>query len=175
MIQGHGFPITGRLRKAGRAPSLGIDLETAISGEMLTAARVALNMQRALDNAAHREATGGIPETSTISTREALAWATIEGARMLQMEDQIGSLKPGKQADLVLISTGSINMQPVHDPVCSVVMQATLANVDSVMIAGKWKKRAGKLLAPALSEKTARLCASGRRILDAMKIPLATH
>src|SRR5205807_2753391 len=38
MVQGHGFPITGRLRKAGRAPSLGIDLETAISGEMLTAA-----------------------------------------------------------------------------------------------------------------------------------------
>lgn len=171
MIEGHGLPITGRLRKAGRAPSLGIDLETAISGEMLTCARIALNMQRALDNFAYREATGGIPETSTISTREALAWVTIEGARMLRMGDQIGSLKPGKQADLVLISCGAINMQPVHDPVSSVVMQSTLANIDSVMIAGQWKKRAGKLLAPALSEKTERLCASGRRILDAMKIP----
>jgi cytosine/adenosine deaminase-related metal-dependent hydrolase len=170
MTQGHGFPITGRLRKAGSAPSLGIDLESAISGEMLTCARVALNMQRALDNAAYREATGLIPETSTISTREALKWVTIEGARMLQMEDRIGSLKPGKQADLVLISSGAINMQPVHDPVSSVVMQATLANVDSVMIAGQWKKRAGKLLTPAIAEKTERLCASGRRILEAMEI-----
>jgi cytosine/adenosine deaminase-related metal-dependent hydrolase len=170
MTQGHGFPITGRLRKAGSAPSLGIDLESSVSGDMLTCARIALNMQRSLDNAAHREATGGIPDTSTITTREALAWVTIEGARMLRRQDQIGSLKPGKQADIVLISTAGINMQPVHDPVSAVVIQATLANVDSVMIAGQWKKRAGRLLAPALEEKTERLRASGRRILDAMKI-----
>jgi cytosine/adenosine deaminase-related metal-dependent hydrolase len=137
---------------------------------MLTCARIALNMQRSLDNAAHREATGGIPDTSTITTREALAWITIEGARMLRRQDQIGSLKPGKQADMVLISAAGINMQPVHDPVSAVVIQATLANVDSVMIAGQWKKRAGRLLAPALEEKTERLRASGRRILEAMKI-----
>jgi cytosine/adenosine deaminase-related metal-dependent hydrolase len=170
MIQGHGLPITGRLRKAGYAPSLGVDLESSVSGEMLTVARIALNMQRALDNFEHREATGTIPDTSTINTREALSWITIEGARMLRMDDQIGSLKPGKQADLVLISTEGINMQPVHDPVSSVVIQGSLANIDSVMVAGRWKKRAGRLLTPALSEKTARLCESGRRILSAMNI-----
>ena len=168
MSQGHGFPITGRLRKLGRAPSLGVDLESVISGEMLTVARFALGMQRALDNAAHREATGTIPETSTITTREALAWVTIEGARMLRMDDRIGSIAPGKQADLVMISTGALNMQPVHYPVSTVVMQTTLANIDSVMVAGQWKKLSGRLLVEGLPEKTMRLRESGRRIIQTM-------
>jgi cytosine/adenosine deaminase-related metal-dependent hydrolase len=170
MIQGHGYPITGRLRKLGYRPSLGIDLESAISGDMLTGARIALNMQRAMDNAEYRQEKGTIPDTSTITTREALSWITVEGARMLCLEDQIGSLKPGKQADLVLISTSGINMQPVNDPVSSVIMQANLSNIDSVMVAGQWRKRSGKLLAAALSEKFDRLRESGRRILSAMKI-----
>jgi cytosine/adenosine deaminase-related metal-dependent hydrolase len=170
MVQGHGFPITGRLRKNGHGVALGVDLESDVSGEMLTSARFALNVQRALDNAAHREATGVIPDTSTITTREALSWITIEGARMLRMEDRIGSLKPGKQADLVLISTEGINMQPINDPVSSVMIQTTLANIDSVMVAGKWKKRSGKLLAGGLSEKIDRLCESSQRIRNAMKI-----
>ncbi len=54
LTQGHGFPITGRLRKLGVAPSLGVDLESGLSGEMFTAARVALGVQRALDHAAYR-------------------------------------------------------------------------------------------------------------------------
>ena len=89
---------------------------------------------------------------------------------MLRMEDRIGSLKPGKQADLVMISTEGINMQPVHDPVSAVIVQATLANIDSVMVAGQWRKRSGKLLAGGLSEKLEQLRASGQRILNAMKI-----
>ncbi|MGZ5275388.1 MAG: hypothetical protein ACXWCU_05660 [Caldimonas sp.] len=44
MSQGHGHPITGRLRALGRAPSLGVDLESGLSGDMITQARVALGM-----------------------------------------------------------------------------------------------------------------------------------
>ena len=44
MSQGHGHPLTGRLRKLGRAPSLGVDLESVLSGDMLTQARVALGI-----------------------------------------------------------------------------------------------------------------------------------
>jgi cytosine/adenosine deaminase-related metal-dependent hydrolase len=171
MTQGHGFPITGRLRKLGRAPSLGVDLESVVSGEMLTAARIALGMQRALDNVACREATGTIPATSTVPVREALSWATIEGARMLRMEDRIGSLMPGKQADLLLISTGELNVQPIHDPVATVVMQASLLNIDSVMVAGRWMKRSGRLLASGLPEKLDQLQRSGERIMQAMGTP----
>jgi cytosine/adenosine deaminase-related metal-dependent hydrolase len=168
LTQGHGFPITGRLRKLSRAPSLGVDLESVISGEMLTQARIALGMQRALDNRAEREATGRIPETTTVAARDALAWATIEGARMLTMEDRIGSIAPGKQADLVMIDAHALNMQPVHDPVAAVVMQASLKNIDSVMVAGRWRKRGGRLLAEDLAAEIDRLRDSGQRILQAM-------
>jgi cytosine/adenosine deaminase-related metal-dependent hydrolase len=168
MTQGHGHPITGRLRALGKAPSLGVDLESVLSGDMLTQARVALGMQRSLDNAAHREKHGTIPPTSTITTREALAWVTLEGAKMLGQSERIGSLAPGKQADLVLIRADDLNMQPVHDAVNTVVLQTSLANIDSVMVAGRWKKRGGKLLDVDLAPRLDELRASGMKIAGAL-------
>ncbi|HXX44365.1 MAG TPA: amidohydrolase family protein [Candidatus Acidoferrales bacterium] len=165
MAQGHGHPITGRLLKLGAAPSLGVDLESVISGEMLVVARIALAHQRSLDNAAFRTAKGGIPETSTIPAREALGWITVEGARMLGMEDRIGTISPGKQADLVFIQADALNVWPVHDPVATVITQASLANIDSVMVAGEWRKRGGKLLFGGLERVKAELYRSGERIL----------
>jgi cytosine/adenosine deaminase-related metal-dependent hydrolase len=168
MSQGHGHPLTGRLRALGRAPSLGVDLESVMSGDMLSQARIALGIQRSLDNVAYREAHGSIPPTSTINTREALAWVTIEGARMLQQQDRIGSLAPGKQADLVLVRADTLNMQPVHDPVSAVVMQASLANIDSVMVAGQWRKRGGRVLDADIPALLERLQRSGQKITQAM-------
>lgn len=170
MTQGHGFPIVGRLRALGAAPSVGVDLESIMSGDMFSVMRMALGMQRAFDNAASREASGKIPETSTITTREALSWTTTAGARMLGMSERIGSVTPGKQADLVVIDATAINMCPAHDPVSAVVMQTSLANVDSVMIAGEWKKRHGRLLAADLPGKLERLACSGQRIARAMSL-----
>lgn len=168
MSQGHGHPLTGRLRLIGRAPSLGVDLESVMSGDMLGQARIALGIQRSLDNVAYREAHGTIPPTSTITTREALAWVTVEGARMLRQSHRIGSLAPGKQADLVLVRADTLNMQPVHDAVSAVVMQASLANIDSVMVAGRWKKRDGRLVGVELAPALAALQASGRKIAGAL-------
>jgi cytosine/adenosine deaminase-related metal-dependent hydrolase len=152
----------------GCAPSLGADLESVLSGDMLSQARIALGMQRSLDNVAYRQTHGSMPPTSTITTREALAWVTVEGARMLGQLDRLGSLAPGKQADLVLIRASDLNMQPVHDPVSSVVFQTSLANIDSVMVAGQWKKRQGQLLGVSLPPLLDRLQASGRKITQAM-------
>ena len=169
MAQGHGHPITGRLRKLGAAPSLGVDLESVISGEMLVVARIALAHQRSLDNAVFRAEKGGIPETSTIPAREALSWITVEGARMLGMEDRIGTISPGKQADLVFIRADALNVWPVHDAVATVITQASLANIDSVMVAGEWRKREGKLLFTGLERVKAELYRSGERILGELK------
>lgn len=163
MTQGHGFPITGHVRRHGGVVSLGVDLESVISGDMFTVARMALGMQRSLDNDASRREQGKIPDTSTITTREALEWITIDGARALGLESRIGSLTPGKQADIVLLDTRLLNMQPVSDPVSTVVMQASLANVDSVMVAGEFHKRNGKLLAD-VEDGISHLEASGHRI-----------
>ena len=170
MSQGHGHPITGRLRAFGRAPSLGVDLESVMSGDMLSQARIALGIQRSLDNVAYRATHGSIPPTSTITTREALSWVTVEGARMLKQSHRIGSLAAGKQADLVMIRASDLNMQPVHDPINSVVMQASLANIDSVMVAGCWKKRDGKLLDVDLPPKLDALRASGKKIARALML-----
>ncbi|WP_395709746.1 amidohydrolase family protein [Reyranella sp.] len=117
MAQGHGHPITGRLRALGSAPSVGVDLESAISGDMFTVARMALASQRALDNAAERSRSGGIPATSTVPVAEALDWITRRGAAMLGMNDRIGSLTVGKQADIAVMSLGPLAMWPAHDPV----------------------------------------------------------
>jgi cytosine/adenosine deaminase-related metal-dependent hydrolase len=170
MIQGHGHPITGRLLTLGAAPSLGVDLESTVSGEMLIQARIALNLQRSLDNVAFREQHGTIPPTSTVNARQALCWATREGARALKLVDRVGTLTPGKQADLVLIDANAPNMQPVHDPVASVVLQAGLANIRDVMVAGQWRKRAGRLLYETLAPRLQQLAESGRRIAAALAL-----
>ena len=149
MTQGHGHPLTGRLRDLGARPSIGIDLESGVSGEMFLAARMALVHQRALDNFDYRNskpAGAPIPETTTITTHEALRWATIEGAKMMGLGNKIGSISPGKKADLVLIDATQPNMQPVHNPIDTVVMQTSLANIEAVMIDGVWRKRNNKLV-----------------------------
>ncbi|TGN90619.1 cytosine deaminase [Bradyrhizobium yuanmingense] len=166
MIQGHGFPITGRLLKRGVRPTVGIDLESVLAGDLLSAARVALSMQRALDNAESRKASGAIPATTTIPAREALRWVTTEGARMLGRGHQIGSLTPGKLADLVIINASDLNLHPVHDPIATVVMQTSLANIEAVMIGGAWKKRNGRLLVDGLETKKELLAQSGRRLVQ---------
>ncbi|PDT90919.1 cytosine deaminase [Bradyrhizobium sp. Y36] len=166
MIQGHGFPITGRLLERGVRPTIGIDLESVLAGDLLSVARVALSMQRALDNAEARKTNGTIPATTTIPVREALRWITTEGARMLGRGHQIGSLTPGKLADLVIINASELNLVPVHDPVATVVMQTSLANIEAVMIGGAWKKRNGRLLVDGLEAKKERLAQSGRRLVQ---------
>src|SRR5262245_34692588 len=148
MAQGHGHPITGRLRALGSAPSVGVDLQSAMSGDMLTVARMALASQRALDKAAERASGGGIPATSTIPAAEAFDWITTHGAAMLGMADRIGSLSAGKQADIAVMSPGPLAMWPVHDPVATVVMQGSGARMRDVLVAGRFAKRDGRLVRP---------------------------
>jgi len=97
-------------------------------------------------------------------------FANYSGARMLGMDDGIGSITPGKQADLVILDTRLPNMQPVLDPVNSVVMQTSIANVEAVLVAGKFCKRNGRLLYPRLEERFEQLNTSGRRIAGALGI-----
>jgi len=168
MSQGHGHPLTGRLRDFGKAPSLGVDLESVCGGEMFIQARIALGIQRSLDNFDHRQSHGTIPPTSTITTRQALSWITIEGARVLGQLDEIGTLKAGKKADLVMIRTTDLNMQPVNDPVSTVVMQTSLANIENVMIAGEWKKKNGQLIGVELAPQIEKLNTSAHKITKAL-------
>ena len=81
------------------------------------------------------------------------------------MANRIGSLTPSKQADVILIRTSDLNLFPSHEPVETVLFQSHSANVDTVLVAGKVLKRAGRLLYPDLASKKEALAASGNRLL----------
>lgn len=166
--QGHGFPITGRLLSYGSAPSLGTDVDTVLSGEILTAARIALAQQRGLDHEQQRQTTGLFSPKPTISSKQALSWATTEGARALGLSDRIGRLEVGMQADIVVIDAQAINLWPAHDPIAT-ALQASIANIEAVMIAGQWRKRDYKLLDASLNVVKEQLYESGQRLVGVMQ------
>lgn len=163
LSHGHCSPITGRLLRLGAAPSLGTDTDTAVSGEILTAARIALAHQRDLDHAKHRHARGMMSPTASVTGKQALAWATVEGARALGLADKVGHLEPGMQADLVVIDARALNLWPVHDPIAA-ALHAGLANIEAVMVAGRWRKRDHALIDVDLDHVKNKLRESGARL-----------
>ncbi|MFF0087051.1 amidohydrolase family protein [Streptomyces canus] len=165
--QGHGTPVTGSLLRLGAAPSLGTDVETVVPGQVLTAARIALAHQRGLDHAQHRRCTGTHADTPSVTAKQALAWATVEGAKALGLAGQVGRLEPGMQADLVAVDTRALNLWPAHDPIAA-ALHSDLANIEAVMVAGRWRKRDHALLDCDLGKVKDRLRESGERLLHAM-------
>ena len=162
---GFGDPLTARLRELNGLISLGSDIESAMTGDMFGVVRTALQAVRHADNLVARNETGMCPPTSTVTAREALRWVTIDGARMLGLEAQIGSLSIGKQADIVLLDATALNMHPVHDPVSSILFHANAGNVDTVLIGGKTVKRNGALVNPPTPQQMQKLAQSGQRII----------
>lgn len=138
-------PLVNRVRALGHVPALGVDVEPRVSGEMFREMQIAL--LHALSVCHRDNAREGKPpfRTVPIRSREALAWATIGGARALGLEHRIGSLSPGKKADIVLLDGADLNLFPVHDPVLSIVEQANQHNVDTVVVDGVVRKRGGRL------------------------------
>jgi cytosine/adenosine deaminase-related metal-dependent hydrolase len=77
---------------------------------------------------------------------DVIEMATINGARALGLGDVTGSLTPGKRADVILIRTTDLNIAPLAQIETTVVLSATPANVDTVMVDGRILKRHGQLL-----------------------------
>lgn len=145
---GHGWPATGRLLRVGIRPSLSIDVCTATCGHMFGAMKSALLTQRGLDNAAIEAAGGDASEMSelNVSSRDALAFGTIEGARACGLDSKVGSLTPGKEADLIMLRADTLGMTPLNNPAAAVVYNGNPALVDTVLVAGRVVKRHGRLL-----------------------------
>ncbi len=81
-----------------------------------------------------------------LTTRDMIEFATIEGARANGLENKVGTLTPGKEADLILLRTDRPNIFPINDPIGAVVWGMDTSNVDSVFVAGNELKRNGRLL-----------------------------
>jgi cytosine/adenosine deaminase-related metal-dependent hydrolase len=86
------------------------------------------------------------PEQTTYKPPELVAMATIGGARALHMDKRIGSLEVGKAADVILIDTSSLNMQPLYDVYAAIVYQANAADIHTTIVNGKLVARDGKVL-----------------------------
>ena len=99
-----------------------------------------------------------------LTVREVLEFATIEGARANGLEKKIGSLTPGKEADIILLRTDRLNVMPMNNAVGAVVTSMGPQNVDTVLIAGKVMKRNGKLVGVDMD----RLARLGRQARSAL-------
>ncbi|MGQ7429843.1 amidohydrolase family protein, partial [Streptococcus suis] len=78
----------------------------------------------------------------------------------LGIDHLVGSLVPGKRADILLIDAGQPNLAPMTDPIASLVLQGQVSNVDTVLVDGKIKKRHGKLVGVDLQKLNRELSAS---------------
>jgi 5-methylthioadenosine/S-adenosylhomocysteine deaminase len=137
MMMGHGMPPIQKFLDRGLAPSLSVDVETNVPSDMFNQMHSVLALQRAV-----AAAQGKTPA----STRDVLLWATLEGARANGLDHKVGSLTPGKQADIVLLRTDRLNVTPLNDPITAVVAGMDTGNVDTVLIAGRVMKQGGQLL-----------------------------
>jgi 5-methylthioadenosine/S-adenosylhomocysteine deaminase len=132
-----------RMLSVGIRPSLSSDTETKGAGDLFTQMKLVLSAYRAWISNGHSRA-----ETAPamLSIRDVLEFATVVGADANGLANKVGSLTPGKQADIITIRCSDLNLTPVSDAVGAVVLGAHAGNVDTVMVAGKIVKRHGKMV-----------------------------
>jgi 5-methylthioadenosine/S-adenosylhomocysteine deaminase len=139
---GYGFPKISEYLDAGVPLGVSVDT-TALSGDANLFA--VLKLLRNIENAKkHNE--------FAMTAKRVLELGTIEGARALGIADRVGSLKPGKRADVVMISLRSPNMGVFTDPSRLIVEATQPENVETVIVDGRILKRSGKLTAVAIGE-----------------------
>lgn len=162
-----GDTMVAAFREVGGKPTLGIDVELFCTGQMFREMQAALLFARGKEVRNNALRSNSPFKTIPVRSREALEWATVNNAEAFMMDKSIGTLSPGKKADIVMLSANDLNMAPVHDPVYSIVEIAGAGNVDTVVIDGEIRKKGGKLTFPAdvLNKRLAELSESGARIM----------
>jgi len=128
----------------GIKPGLSVDNETSYSTDMFMEMRVALYLQRAV--AQNRRFSGDQNAPKPLMVRDVLYCATMGGAHCAGLEDKIGSLAPGKEADIIIIRTDDINLYPSNNAIGTVVQAAERSNIDTVIIGGRVRKYQGKVV-----------------------------
>jgi len=140
---------------------------------MFGAMRSTIASQRGRDNGQAAEEGIAMVDELRLTCKDVVEFATVQGARACGMDDRIGSLTPGKQADVIAIDTSdSLALTPLNNPWGAIVYAAHPGNVDTVIVAGRVVKRDGKLL-DADVQKVRRLAVATRDYLmeEALKDP----
>ena len=105
-------PVLARVRGFGALPSIGIDCEPYCSGHMFREMQAALQFARMRAHREHARLGNAPYQIMPVRSEEALAWATIGGARAANKEREIGSLSPGKKADVTMLRATDTNSRP---------------------------------------------------------------
>lgn len=159
---GAGIPALQDALNHGMRPGISIDNETSYAADMFTEMRVAFYFQRGM---ARNAAFKGDPNPpAPIKVRDMLEFATFRGAQNCGLASKIGTLTPGKEADIVLIRTDDMNTWPVGNAIGAVVSFANVGNVDTVIVGGEVRKWRGKLVGVNMS-KLRRLVLESRTYL----------
>lgn len=147
VLPGLGAPATGRLLKFGIRPSLSIDTEATVAGDMFNVMRAALSAHN-VGVSLQPEIYGDLP---AFTPRDLLEFATIAGAKASGLADRTGSLTVGKDADLIVFRLDEFTTVPSADIAASIVGAGHPGNVETVLVAGKAAKWNGKLTHPDLA------------------------
>ena len=140
----HGMPPFQTALDHGIRPSLSVDVECNMTADMFSIMRAAFTLQRALVN--QRAVAGEKDVPRMLTCRDTIELATIEGAKVAHLDHKIGTLTPGKDADIILLATDRINVFPMNNVPGTVVTMMDTSNVEHVFVAGKVRKWQGKLV-----------------------------
>ena len=138
------FPSTGAALSRGIVSGFGIDTICSAGNDLFSEMRLALAAERSRANMPALASGKQVPVVD-LHQRDMLRLATIDGARVWHLEDEIGTLTPGKQADIVVIDMRSPHLDGFGDPVAVMVLGAGPADVETVIVGGDVVKRDGKL------------------------------
>ncbi|MBX9775362.1 MAG: amidohydrolase family protein [Xanthobacteraceae bacterium] len=144
MAMGHGMPPIQEAIDHGIRPSLSSDVGVTMAQDPFTVMRACFTLQRL--NLLQRARRGEKSLPPLLTTREVLEFATVDGARCLGLAGKVGTLTPGKEADIVMLATDRLNVWPLNNVPGAVVNLMNPMNVDTVFIAGKVKKWRGGLV-----------------------------
>ena len=152
----HGIPPIIKMQSLGIEASLSTDVECTMTADFFTQMRVCMNMQRMVVNQMVLEQGNFYPPSqwptpapgtpALLTTRDVLRYGTINGAKHLRLDRKVGSLTPGKEADILILDAEAINVAPLNQVPGAVVSLMDRTNVETVIVAGKVRKWKGKLL-----------------------------
>lgn len=137
---GMGYPVVWKAADLGCRTCLGLDITSNQGNDFMAQMRLTLQTQRA------REYDYTVQTQLPRKTASALRMATLGGAEVMHLESLIGSIEPGKKADLVMFRCDDIDTVPVLDPIGTIVFHASPKNIDTVIVDGKIVKRDGQLV-----------------------------
>jgi 5-methylthioadenosine/S-adenosylhomocysteine deaminase len=139
------YPGTGRALQRGILCGFGVDTVCSAGTDLFSEMRLALAAERSRANAAALARGERVP-TVDLHQRDMLRLATLDGAKVWSLDDEIGTLTPGKQADIAIVDMRSPHLDGFGDAIAMMVLGAGPADVETVFIGGEVVKRDGHLV-----------------------------